>query len=70
MFSYELFETISNCCFIEHLWTATSILGKNLENFTINYDLAKSMTTLTILIDFAENTWNSGVARGQSENPI
>ena len=49
---------------------ATSILGKNLKNFTINYDLAKSMTTLTIIIDFAENTWNSGVARGQSENPI
>ena len=45
-------------------------LGKNLESFTINYDLAKCLRTLTILIDFAENISNSGVAVKQSENPI
>ena len=56
--------------FIEHLWTATSVLGKNLKIFTINYDLAKYLTTLTILIDFAENIWNSGVAMKKSENTI
>ena len=63
----KLFETV----FLkEHLWTAASILGKNLKNFTINYDLAKYLTTLTITIDFAENIWNSDVARGRSKNPI
>ena len=63
----KLFETV----FLEeHLWTAASILGKNLKNFTINYDLAKYLTTLTIIIDFTGNIWNSGVARGRSENPI
>ena len=56
--------------FMGHLWMATSILGKNLKNFTINYDLAKFLTTLTIITDFAKNIWNSGVARGRSENPI
>ena len=35
--------------FIEHLWTATSVLGKTLTNFTINYDLDKYLTTLTII---------------------
>ena len=55
MFSYEFFETISNCFFIEHVRTATSILGKNLKNFTINYDLAKYLTTLTIITDFTGN---------------
>ena len=35
--------------FIEHLWTATSVLGKTLKNFTINYDFAKYLTTLTII---------------------
>ena len=70
MFSYEFFETISNCSFIEHLWTAASILGKNLKNFTLNYDLAKYLATLTIIIDFAEKIWNSGEGRGRSENPI
>ena len=70
MFSYEFFETISNCSFIEHVRTATSILGKNLKNFTINYDLAKYRATLTIFIDFAENIWNSGLASGRYENPI
>ena len=59
-----------NSFFIEHLWTDTSVLGKNLESFTINYDLAKYSKTLTVLIDFAENIWNSGVAMKQSENPI
>ena len=49
---------------------ATSILGKNLKNFTINYDLAKYRATLTIFIDFAENIWNSGLASGRYENPI
>ena len=34
--------------FIEHLWTATFVLGKTLKNFTINYDWAKYLTTLTI----------------------
>ena len=41
--------------FMGHLRMATSILGKNLKNFTINYDLAKFLTTLTIIIDFAKN---------------
>ena len=49
---------------------ATSGLGKNLKNFNINYDLAKYLTTLTIIIDFAENIWNSGVAMRRSENLI
>ena len=55
---------------MEHLLTATSVLGKNLKYFIINYDLAKYLTTLTIIISFAENIWNSGVAMKQSENPI
>ena len=55
--------------FIEHLLTATSGLGKDLKNFTNNYDLAKFLTTLAIIIDFAENILNSGVAMKQSENP-
>ena len=41
-----------------------------MESFTINYDLAKCLRTLNILIDFAENISNSGVAVKQSENPI
>ena len=45
---------------------ATSVLGKNLKNFTINYDLAKYLTILTIIIDFAENILNCGVAMKQS----
>ena len=49
---------------------ATSVLGKNLKIFTINYDLAKYLTTLTNIIDFGENNWNSGVAMKKSENPI
>ena len=56
--------------FIEHLWTATSVLGKALKNFTINYDLAQYLATLTIRNDFAENIWNSVVALRWSENPI
>ena len=44
--------------------------SKNLKYFIINYDLAKYLTTLTIIIDLAENIWNSGVAMNQSENPI
>ena len=67
MFSCELFGTVF---FIEHLWMATSVLGKNLKIFTINYDLAKYLTTLTNIIDFGENNWNSGVAMKKSENPI
>ena len=65
-----LLWTLWNSFFIEHLWTATSVFGKNLKSFTINYDLAKYLTTLTIIIDFAENIWNFGVAIKQSENPI
>ena len=38
--------------------------GKNLKYFIINYELAKYLTTLTIVIDFA------GVAMKQSENPM
>ena len=49
---------------------ATFVLGKNVKNFTINYDLAKYLTTLTIITDFAENIWNSRVAMKQSENHI
>ena len=43
---------------------ATPVLGKNLKYFIINYELAKYLTTLTIVIDFV------GVAMKQSENPI
>ena len=43
---------------------ATPVLGKNLKYFIINYELAKYLTTLIIVIDFA------GVAMKQSENPI
>ena len=70
MVSREFFKTLQNSTFMEHLWTASSVLGKNLESFDINYDLAKYWQTLTILIDFAENIWNSGVAMKQSENTI
>ena len=70
MFSCEFLKTLQDSFFIKHLWTATSVLGKNLESFTISYDLAKYLKTLTILIDFAEHIWNSGVAMKQSENPI
>ena len=65
-----LLWTLWNSFFIEHLWTATSVFGKNLKNFTISYDFAKYLKTLTIIIDFAENIWNFGVAMKQSENPI
>ena len=70
MFSCEYFKTLQNSFFTEHLWTATSVLGKNLESFTISYDLAKYLKSLTIVIDFAENIWNFVVAIKQSENPI
>ena len=70
MVSCEFFKTLQNSIFIEHLWTASFVLGKNLKSFTTNYDLAKYLKTLTILIDFAENIWDSGVAMKQSENPI
>ena len=36
----------------------------------ISYDLAKHLTTLTIITDFGENILNSGKATKQSENPI
>ena len=65
-----LLWTLWNSFFIEHLWTATSVFGKNLKKFSINYDLAKYLTTLNIIIDFAENIWNFGVVIKQSENPI
>ena len=73
-----LLWTLRNSFFIQHLWRATSVFGKNFftkenfltKNFTINYDLAKYLTTLTIIINFAENIWNFGVAMKQSENPI
>ena len=44
---------------------ATSVLGKNLQMFTINFDLAEYLTTLTITTDFAENILNSGIATKQ-----
>ena len=56
--------------YCELFGTATSVFGGNLKNFTINYDLAKYLTTLIIIIDFVENIWNFGVAVKQSENPI
>ena len=46
------------------LYGTTPVLGKNLKYFIINYELAKYLTTLTIVIDFA------GVAMKQSENPM
>ena len=70
MLCCEFFKTLQNSSFIEHLWAATSVLGKNLKNFTINCDLAEFLTTLIIIINFAENIWNCGVAMKQSENPI
>ena len=71
MFCCEFLKTLQNSFFIEHMWTATSVLGINLKNVTINYALATFLTTLTITVDFAENIWNSGVAmKLQSENPI
>ena len=33
---------------MKHLWTTTSVLGKNLKYISINYELAKHLTTLTI----------------------
>ena len=68
MISCEFFKTLQNSTFIEHMWAASFVLGKNLKSFTTNYDLAKYLKTLTILIDFAEKIWNSGVAMKQSEN--
>ena len=70
MVSCEFLKTLQNSIFIEHMWTTSFVLGKNLKSFTTNYDLAKYLKTLTILIDFAENIWDSGVAMKQSENPI
>ena len=69
-FICEFFKTIRNIFFIDQLWTATSILGKNLKHFTVYTDLAKYLTTLTVITDFGDNIWNSGVATKQSENPI
>ena len=44
---------------------------KNNSSFIIiSYDLAKHLTTLTIITDFGENILNSGKATKQSENPI
>ena len=54
-------------CFREKNFNKKNFLTKN---FTINYDLAKYLTTLTIIINFAENICNFGVAMKQSENPI
>ena len=65
----EFFKA-QNSTFIEHLWTASSVLVKNLESFTVNYDLAKYLKTSIILIDFAENIWNFGVAMKQSEKSM
>ena len=42
---------------------------KNNSSFIIiSYDLAKHLTTLTIITDFGENILNSGKATKQSEN--
>ena len=68
VFCCEFFKTLQNSFFIEHLWTATSVLGKNPKNFTINYDLAKFLTALTIIINFTENIWKSDVAMKQLAN--
>ena len=59
----------------EQLFYRTTVNGylcfrKNVRNFIIGYDIAKYLTTLTIIIDFAENISNSGEAMKQSENPI
>ena len=75
MFYCELFGTASlwNTCERLPLFSVKTFLPKKrflTKNFTINYDLAKYLTTLTIIIDFAENVWNFGVAMKQSENPI
>ena len=48
-FISEFFKTLRNIFFIDQLWKATSILGKNLKNFTIYTDLAKYLTTLTVI---------------------
>ena len=69
-FIFEFFKTLRNIFFIDQLWTATSILGKNLKNFAICTDLVKNLTTLTVITDFGENIWNSCVATKQPENPI
>ena len=68
--SCEFFKTLRNRFFIEHLWTATSVLGKTLKDFIVNYDVTKYLTTLTIINDFAENIWNSSVTMRRSQSPI
>ena len=47
-FSYELSEVLQNSFFKEHVWTATSDLGKYLK-------------TLAIIIAFLEYIWIFGI---------
>ena len=45
------------CFSMEHVcmeFYNSMVLGKNMKYFITNYDLAKYLTSLTIIIDFAE----------------
>ena len=61
-FSCDIFKTLQNSFFIVHTWIAASDLIEYMETLTVNEDLRKCLTVLTIIIDFTENIWDIGVA--------
>ena len=61
-FSCDIFNTLQNSFFIVHTWIAASDLIEYMETLTVNEDLRKCLTILTIIIDFTENIWDFGVA--------
>ena len=61
-FSCDIFKTLQNSFFIVHTWIAASDLIEYMETLTVNEDLRKCLTVLTIIIDFTENIWDFGVA--------
>ena len=69
-FFCDIFKTLQNSFFIVHTWIAASDLIEYMETLTVNEDLRKCLTVLTIIIDFTENIWDFGVAMKQSENCI
>ena len=66
MFSCDFSGTLQDSFFIGHLCMTVFDLGKYLKTLIINYELGKYQTTLTIIADFIEDAWNSGVPMKQS----
>ena len=65
VFSCHFFETFQDSIFLRHMCMAVSDLSKYLKTLTMNCELDGCLTTLTIIIDFTEYIWNSGVAMKQ-----